>query len=112
MLHTTSIMLLRIMDAGAFSLSRKNLLLGCLVAMLPGFAGAVPAQDIETGQQRPARQVVEQRIEDQPTRILEQMKSAVCGTGPFYAGTVDAPIFVTPLLKTDCTITQTPRDPR
>jgi hypothetical protein len=109
MLHTTGTMVLRIMDTVVFLPLRRKLLIGCLVAMLPCFAWAMPTQDIETGQE-PARQIVEQRIQDQPTRILDQMKGSVCGTGPFYAGTVDNPIFVTPLLKTACTITQIPRD--
>jgi hypothetical protein len=109
--RTADTMQSQIMNASAFLPSRKKLFLGCFVALLPSFALAVPSQDIETGQE-PARQIVEQRILDQPTRILQQMKGSVCGTGPFYAGRVDDPIFVTPFLKTACTITQTPPDPR
>ena len=41
-------------------------------------------------------------------RIIEQMKGSVCGTGPFYAGNVDDPIYVTPLMHPTCTITATP----
>lgn len=111
MLRTTGTMLLPMLDVGSFSSPCKKLLPACLVALLPSIALAVPPQDTGTGQE-PARQVVEQRILDQPTRILEQMKGSVCGTGPFYAGRVDDPVFVTPLLKAACTITRTPPGPR
>ena len=71
----------------------------------------MPAQDSGTGQE-PAQQMVDHRILDESARILQQIKGSVCGTGPIYAGKVDDPVFVTPLVKTSCTITQTPPGPR
>jgi len=59
-----------------------------------------------------ARQRVEQKVLDQPARILEQVKRSVCGSGPFYAGKVDDPVFVTPLFHTSCTIAPTAPDRR
>ena len=60
----------------------------------------------------PVRHRVEQRILDEPTRILEQVKGSVCGSGPYYAGNVDDPVFVTPLLHTSCSIAPTAPDRR
>jgi hypothetical protein len=74
---------------------------------LPSPTWAGPSADIETDKDR-GRQSVEQRILDEPSRIIEQMKGSVCGTGPFYAGNIDEPIYVTPLMHPTCTITATP----
>jgi hypothetical protein len=78
-----------------------------VIALLPSTTWAGPSVDIETDKVR-GRQSVEQRILDEPARIIEQMKGSVCGTGPFYAGNVDDPIYVTPLMHPTCTITATP----
>ena len=78
-----------------------------VIALLPSTTWAGSSADIETDKKR-GRQSVEQRILDEPTRIIEQMKGSVCGTGPFYAGNVDDPIYVTPLMHPTCTITATP----
>ncbi len=59
-----------------------------------------------------ARRRVEQRIVDEPARILEQLKGSVCGNGPYYAGNVDNPVFVTPLFQTRCTLAPAAPDRR
>ena len=55
---------------------------------------------------------IDLHVQDQDERALRQMKDAVCGTGPIYAGTVDNPILVKPLFKPACTITDRPSLPR
>lgn len=77
------------------------------IALLPSTTWAAPSAGIETDKER-GRERVEQRILDEPARIIEQIKGSVCGTGPFYAGTVDDPIYVTPLMHLTCTITASP----
>jgi hypothetical protein len=69
---------------------------------LPVASGAEPISN--GANPLPDRRRVEQHIQDGETRALEQMKGAVCGTGPAYAGTVDHPIFVKPLFHPSCTI--------
>jgi hypothetical protein len=78
-----------------------------IIALLPGSSWAGPSADTEADKER-GRRSVEQRVLDEPGRIIEQMKGSVCGTGPFYAGNVDDPIYVTPLMHPICTITATP----
>ena len=82
-----------------------------IVLLLPGVALAEASGDTDT-RPEPAKRTVEQRIVDQRTRILEQIKGSVCGTGPFYAGNVDEPIFATPLIQTTCTVLPAPPDGR
>jgi hypothetical protein len=78
-----------------------------VIVLLPSTTWAGQSADIETDHER-GRQRVEQRILDEPARIIEQIRGSVCGTGPFYAGTVGDPIYVTPLFHPTCTITATP----
>lgn len=99
------------LNAGSFVPTRKMMLIASVIALLPSIALAMPPQDIGTGAV-PARQMVEQRVLDQPARILQQMKGSVCGTGPVYAGKVDDPVFVTPLFNPTCAITPRPPVPR
>ena len=63
-------------------------------------------------QDPPTKFQVEQRVLDQPARILEQIKGSVCGSGPYYAGNVDDPVFVTPLLHASCSISPIAPDRR
>jgi hypothetical protein len=51
---------------------------------------------------------IQTRILTSEEKILEQEKGSVCDTGQIYAGTVDNPILVTPLLKMRCTLTREP----
>jgi hypothetical protein len=88
---------------------RFDLLAAAVVALLVIGAAPMPPADFEP-EDRPNERQIERRAEQHvlsPTeKILEQMKSSVCGTGPIYAGSVDAPVFVRPLLNMRCTLTQ------
>jgi hypothetical protein len=83
---------------------RYWLLLGTLLLPVTAIAKA-PDPPVAA----PNRHTVDLRVQTDTERALQQMKGSVCGTGPFYAGSVADPVFVTPLLRTRCTITQTPR---
>ncbi len=82
-----------------------------VIALPPGVASAILSDDREVSNTS-ARRRVEQRILDEPARVLEQVKRSVCGGGPYYAGSVDDPVLVTPLLRTSCTIAPTAPDRR
>jgi len=82
-----------------------------LILSLPATATAEAISDVGMNP-LPARQGVDLRIQDQDTRALQQIKGAVCGTGPIYAGTVDDPIFVKPLFNPSCTIASPTGGPR
>ena len=107
MLRPASALLPRIANARALLPASGIILVLSIIALLPSTTRAGPSVDIETDKER-GKQRVEQRILDEPARIIEQIKSSVCGTGPFYAGNVDDPIYVTPLMHPTCTITATP----
>jgi hypothetical protein len=96
-------------NAGCFMV--RLILVALVIAASSGFALASPSLDTTTANE-PARHRIEQRISDQPARILEQIRGSVCGTGPIYVGNADDPIMVTPLMHTTCTITAVPPDPR
>jgi hypothetical protein len=86
-----------------------ELLAAAVVALLASGAAPIPPADFEPENHPNERQIerrAEQRVLSPTKKILEQMKSSVCGTGPIYAGSIDAPIFVRPLLNTRCTLTQ------
>ena len=89
----------------------RAMLVPTVFALLPGITcAAIPgARDDLPG---PVSHRVELKILDEPTRILEQIKGSVCGSGPYYAGNVDDPVFVTPLFRTNCTITPVAPDQR
>jgi len=82
-----------------------------VLLLAPNISLAMPSRDTDA-ENEPPKQKIELRILTQPAKILEQMKGSVCGTGPFYAGKVDDPIFVTPLYNPTCTIMATPPSPR
>ena len=88
---------------------RVGLLAATVVAVLSSGAAPTPPTAQES-EDRPTERLVERRVEQRvlsPTeKILEQTKSSVCGTGPIYAGSVDAPVFARPLLNMRCTLTQ------
>jgi hypothetical protein len=105
MLRLARTLLSRIANASALPSKPRIMPILSVIALLPSTTWAGSSADIETDKNR-GRQSVEQRILDE--RIIEQIKGSVCGTGPFYAGNVDDPIYVTPLMHPTCTITATP----
>jgi len=107
MLRLARTLLSRIANARALPSKPRIMPILSVIALLPSTTWARSSADIETDKNR-GRQSVEQRILDDPTRIIEQIKGSVCGTGPFYAGNVDDPIYVTPLMHPTCTMTATP----
>ena len=107
MLRSSRMLLPVIVNARALLPTPRIMPVLSVIALLPGTTWAGPSADVETDKER-SRQRVEQRILDERSRIIEQIKSSVCGTGPFYAGNVDDPIYVTPLMHPTCTITATP----
>jgi hypothetical protein len=82
------------------------MLIPAVLALLPGIAYAA-IQGGHDDLPEPSRHRVELKILDEPARILEQVKGSVCGNGPYYAGNVDDPVYVTPLFHTNCTIAPT-----
>jgi hypothetical protein len=89
------------------SLFRIGLFAASAVTLL---SGGAPVMSSTLGLDNPPdeRQIsrrVEQRVVSPTDKILEQMKSSVCGTGPIYVGPVDAPILVRPQLNLRCTLT-------
>ncbi len=85
----------------------QRLALIILIVSFPVIGSAEPASEI--GRDQPVNQrAIDLRIQDQDNRALQQMKAAVCGTGPIYAGTADNPILVKPLFKPACTISDRP----
>ena len=96
----------RHVDTAAFARRCAAMLLAAIVGLLPGAGLAEPAPDAASARQ-PVRQIVELRVQMQSEKILDQIKGAVCGTGPIFAGTVDDPVFVTPRLRPACTISMT-----
>ena len=72
------------------------------IGLLSVTCAATPSSNHELAE--PTKYQVEQRVLDQPARILEQIKGSVCGSGPYYAGNADDPVFVRPLFHSTCTI--------
>ena len=88
---------------------RVRLLAAAVVALLASGAAPMPPTGFEPEDRPNERQIerrAEQRVLSPTEKILEQMKSSVCGTGPIFVGSVDAPVFVRPLLNMGCTLTQ------
>jgi len=81
----------------------RQIALIVFILLLPATAAANAVLGIGTNA-GPSRQGFDERIQDQDSRALQQMKGAVCGTGPIYVGTVDDPILVKPLFNPSCTI--------
>jgi hypothetical protein len=94
---------------------RTSLLVAFLVTSLLSGAPAAPSADLDLDNPSDGPRIerrVEQRVVSPTEKILEQMRSSVCGTGPIYVGPVDAPILVRPKLNLRCTLTGSQPQPK
>ena len=89
----------------------RNATAACVLLLASNISLAMPSRDTDA-ENEPPTQKIELRILTESAKILEQIKGSVCGTGQFYAGKVDDPIFVTPLYKPTCIIVATPPSQR
>ena len=92
-------------------MSRRGigLLAASVVSLLSSGSSARSLTDVDPYPPSTEQQIerrVEQRVVSPTEKILEQIKSSVCGTGPIYVGPIDAPILVRPRLNMRCTLTE------